>query len=954
MKNRFLVLCIFFLMATAIARAQVITVQPAFPTANDAVVIVFDASKGSAGLKNYSGTIYAHTGVITNKSVNNSDWKYVKTSWGQNTPATQLKSIGSNLWQLIIEPDLRTYYGVPASEDILQIALVFRSGELVGNGYLEGKGDGGTDIFYQVEQNAKLSVKITAPYAQPTIVEPNTTINLSASASFANNLQLFLNGNLLDKTTNNTLAQTYAAAENYGLHWLKAVAQNDTATVTDSISFYVRPPVANEAMPAGLHQGVNYLTDTSVALVLYAPYKNHVFAIGEFNNWVASDYNYMKRHTDGFTWWTILTNLTPQQAYGYQFLIDGNLRVADPYAQMILDKWNDGAIDAAIYPDLKPYNFTKTSGLVSVLQTAQPVYNWLYPNFKPKNPQNMVAYELLTRDFTTERSFKAIEDTLNYLQNLGVTAIELMPVMEFEGNDSWGYNASYFMALDKAYGTPNAFKKLIDACHQRGIAVILDIVVNHAFGQSSLAQMWYNGDKPANNNPYFNVTPKHDFNVGNDFNHENNCTVTYFEAVLTHWLTEFKVDGFRFDLSKGLTQKNTLGNLNEWAKYDESRIKILQNYADTCWAINPSAILILEHFAENKEEKALAEYGFYLWGNMNSPYNEATMGYNNSGKSDLAWAYYGQHGWANPNLVTYMESHDEERLMYKNLQYGAISGNYSAKEIGTALARMEAAASLFMAIPGPKMIWQFGELGYDYSIEYDCKLCPKPVKWDYFAEPKRNRLYQVFAALNHLRQTEPAFSPEATVQQSVSGALKRINLNHASMDVVVIGNFDIKVGNIVPNFNQTGIWYDYFTGTTINVTDLTATITLNPGEYHIYTTKALPVPEISTGITIFPDKNKDVALGICPCTLQISNNNNRAWELQTSAYLPTKPIFAKLQIYNQLGQTVFSQNLQLQQNTSTALNNIELPANGFYTYAIFAAENNFRCSGQFFIWGAGQ
>ena len=250
----------------------------------------------------------------------------------------------------------------------------------------------------------------------------------------------------------------------------------------------------------------------------------------------------------------------------------------------------------------------------------------------------------------------------------------------------------------------------------------------------------------------------------------------------------------------------------------------MKNYADTCWAINPSAILILEHFAENKEEKALAEYGFYLWGNMNSPYNEATMGYNNSGKSDLAWAYYGQRGWANPNLVTYMESHDEERLMYKNLQYGAISGNYSAKEIGTALARMEAAASLFMAIPGPKMICQFGEIVYDYSIEYDYKRCPKPVKWDYFAEPKRNRLYQVFAALNHLRQTEPAFSPEATVQQSVSGALKRINLNHASMDVVVIGNFDIKVGNIVPNFNQTDIWYDYFTGTTIKLTDLTGTI----------------------------------------------------------------------------------------------------------------------------------
>ena len=82
-------------------------------------------------------------------------------------------------------------------------------------------------------------------------------------------------------------------------------------------------------------------------------------------------------------------------------------------------------------------------------------------------------------------------DTLNYLEELGINAIELMPVNEFEGNNSWGYNPSFHMALDKYYGTPEAFKALVDACHARGIAVILDVVYNHVFSQSPLAKLYW-------------------------------------------------------------------------------------------------------------------------------------------------------------------------------------------------------------------------------------------------------------------------------------------------------------------------------------------------------------------------------------------------------------------------------------------------------------------------------
>ena len=84
---------------------------------------------------------------------------------------------------------------------------------------------------------------------------------------------------------------------------------------------------------------------------------------------------------------------------------------------------------------------------------------------------------------------------------------------------------------------------------------------------------------------------------------------------------------------------------------------------------------------------------------MNYNYNEATMGYNKPGHSDLSSAYYINRNWPKPSLVTYMESHDEERLMYKNEQYGNSSGNYNIKNIAVGLNRMKEASAFFFLIP---------------------------------------------------------------------------------------------------------------------------------------------------------------------------------------------------------------------------------------------------------------
>jgi hypothetical protein len=456
-----------------------------------------------------------------------------------------------------------------------------------------------------------------------------------------------------------------------------------------------------------------------------------------------------------------------------------------------------------------------------------------------------VVYELLIRDFVSAQNFKAVKDSLDYLQRLGINCIELMPVSEFEGNLSWGYNVSLHGTLDKYYGTRTAFKQLIDECHRRNIAVVMDIAFNHAFSQCPLSQMYWDGanSRPAANSPYFNTAPKHDFNVGSDFNHESTFTKDYVVQVCKRWMTDFKIDGFRFDLSKGFTQNNTLGNTGAWGAYDQSRINILKYYYDQYRLTDPNMFCILEHFADNSEETVLANYGMMPWGNGTYDYNEISMGYG----ADPAWATsYKARSWQNPNLMSFMESHDEERLMYKNLQYGAINTGtgYNVKTLATALKRQEMVAALFFSVPGPKMIYEFGELGYDKSITLctngtfstNCRTDQKPLLWNYYTDLNRYHLFKIYQKLLEMKKNWPVF--ETTNYLMATGSQsKAIKLLDPSLNLVTIANTSVTDGTVTPNFPSTGMWYDVISGDSLNVTNVAMAVNLTAGEYRIYTSQ---------------------------------------------------------------------------------------------------------------------
>jgi len=829
-----------------IMKAQVITANPALPTASDSVTITFDASKGDAGLKDFTGDVYAHTGVITDKSTSSSDWKYVKANWGVNIPACKMTSLGNNLWQLKITPSIRAYYGVPSGEKILKMAFVFRSAD---NAKTGREADGG-DIFYNVYQ-AGTNVQITLPANNPDIVDLNDTVVVQGNSVNADSTYLLLDNQTLVADTGSSFSYKIVASQ-YGRHWIIAKAVKGSTIVYDSVYYYVNRTPVVAALPAGVRDGINYINDSTVVLSLYAPHKKHVFTIGDFSNWEVGDKWAMNITPDSNRFWIKITGLIPKKEYIFQYLIDGTIRVGDPYADKVSDPWNDQYISQKTYPNLIKYPKGKTSGIATVLQTDQMPYPWKTTNFKAPKEENLVVYELLVRDFTKGHTFDDIIDTLGYLKRLGINAIELMPVSEFEGNSSWGYNPNYYFAPDKYYGPKNTFKAFIDSCHANGIAVIMDIVLNHAMGTCPLAKMYWNSAKnqPAADNPWFNQTsPNPVYQWGNDFNYDSPQTIRFVDSVTNYWLSQYKIDGYRFDFAKGFT--NTPG---DGYAYDQSRINHLEHIYDHIHKSFPNAYDILELFTANSEEKVLTDYGMLVWGNANNNYNQATMGYAQG--SDFSGISYENRGFTNPaGVVGYMESHDEQRLMYKNEQYGNSSGTYNIKNIPTALKRMEMAGAFFFTIPGPKMIWMFGELGYDYSINRcedgslnsDCRTSPKPIRWDYYQDMNRKHLYGVWSALIHLKETQPAFQTK-NYSLDVSGATKLIHLTDTSMDVTVLGNFDVTQQSITPNFQKTGWWYNYFGGDSINVTNTDAAITLTPGEYRLYTTKRLTRPDFILGV----------------------------------------------------------------------------------------------------------
>ena len=880
MRNIYLLFCCLPLVCFS-----QITTNPSTIEIDQSVTITVDLNDTTTDCNgiNSPNKVYMHSGLGDDSN----PWGYsVIGNWGEDDGVGEMTNNGDGTWSITFVPF--EYYGITSSEanSVTKMGIVFRNED----GSQELKDNDCSDFFLNV---GALQVTMVNPdQSNVIVVEYNSqTQIISYNSNGPANYELFIQGASYHSQDNTTFYQSSLITNITDNLNCSLVVTQGSSIVTKNFSIYVNKSEI-ENLSESFRNGINYHPNdpTKVTLVLEAPTKDFVYVAGSFNDYQPTIDYAMKKKPDSDIFWLEINDLTAGSIETYQYWVyDQNptsgspieVKTADPYSTLVLSPFDDDFIPASNYPNLPAYPEGQKRE-VTVIETGQNDYNWQVLEFNKPAKENLVIYEILLRDFDTDSSFQNLIDRVEYFKNLNINAIELMPVMEFEGNESWGYNPAFHMALDKFYGEKNKFKELIDVFHQNGIAVILDLAFNHAFGRSPLVRMWMEdpdgngwGD-PSVENPYFNYEATHSYGVGADFNHSSTFTKKYTKRVIEHWIEEFKIDGFRWDLTKGFTQNCASGDDVCTNTYQSDRVSILKEYADHSWSVDPNHYVIFEHLGSQQEEKEWADYridegkGILLWGNTTAPYGQLSMGY--SSNSNLSSVGHSSRDFVNKHLIGYNESHDEERIMFNNLQYGASNSSYDVKELNTSLQRVASIGAVFFTVPGPKMIWHFGELGMDNSIytcsdgTYDfeeCKLDTKPQpQWveNWVEEPNRYNIYETWARLIELKTSQEVFKGNYAID---SGNLtpkiyvydNTINDNLLK-NVVILSNFDLEARDIVPYFPYPGTWYDLMDNsgeTYYDITNTSLPITIEPGSFKIYGNVAVTENSLSSDDLNFID-----------------------------------------------------------------------------------------------------
>ncbi|MCH5225730.1 MAG: hypothetical protein J1D77_06995 [Muribaculaceae bacterium] len=755
-------------------KAQIIYSEPApLQLASQEVTVFFNATGTPLADKPATTKIYAHTGYAINDQPNN--W-IAAPSWPTNTDKYELNYVSENLWQLYIG-NIMEYYGISNPEtNVTSLNFVFRTA------------DGNTktvDLFLPVYSSG-LQVFVTSNLSGSIITEETAYVKLTMSTTEPADLQLLVNNQSIATASNaTTLSKEYLfpAVGDYTVTG-KATANGETVS-EDLLLTYLRSSQQVDYPGGTPKMGPVANADGSVTFCLGALEKEQVMIVGSWNNYAYSVDQVMDYQDteNGRYFWTTISGLDPSQMYIYYFNIDGGLyMVGDPYARLVLDPWNDQYIDNNTFPNLPEYPKAQINGLevpVAVYQGNINDYDWQVEDFQVEDRQNLIIYELLFRDFTgTEGQAKgngtvrqAIEK-FDYILQLGVNAVELLPIMEFNGNISWGYNPNFYFAIDKAYGTPNDYKEFIDLCHQNGIAVILDMV----FNQSDGLHPWYQMYSPGKN-PYYNLNAPHAYSVLNDWNQGTAQVQEQWQDVLHYWLKEYKFDGFRFDLVKGLGLNSSYANDSESATnaYNKSRVEEMLSLQAAIIEEYPDVIFINENLAGAKEENEMSDTSYELWGNMqmnwanlNFSACQFAMGYQSDSNLNRLYAPDDNRTWG--STVSYLESHDEERLAYKQNEWGVdgVKGN-----VKVSMQRCASTAAQMLMAPGSHLIWMFSEMGNAQTTKNGGgnNTSPKKVDWALLNEPNHRGLFNNYCQMIEVRMKNPEFfAPDADFTMNCKSA----------------------------------------------------------------------------------------------------------------------------------------------------------------------------------------
>lgn len=893
-KITILLLLIFSLSAFSQQQTVTYSISPSPFNEGDAITITFNGSsinEATWGVSNNALYLWAWSYDLNDS---NSQDCPTNGTWNNSNEANKLTyNAGSDTYTISFTPT--TFY---ARTNIGRIGFLIKT--KTGNGQSQNILSEVGSFQASLTNPLENSVNLLTSGSSLNITATNTNGNASYNLK-ANGLSINTNPATSSYAFNHT---NITSNQNYQLEITQAAT-----TIIKKFSVIVNPNVPNQALPAGLIEGINYNPNdaTKATLVLDAPYKDFVYVAGSFNNWQPNATYAMKKDPSSSKFWLELTGLTPGNIETYQYWVVKQspvpnspilVKTADPFSTLVLSPFDDPGIPNATYPNLPAYP-TGQEREVTVLQTGKANYPWQVTNFSKPKKEDLIIYEVLIRDFDADRNFQDVIDKIDYFKNLNINAIELMPIMEFEGNESWGYNTTFHMALDKFYGTEDKLRELVDVCHQNGIAVILDVALNHAFGRNPMIRMWMNdpdGDGwggPSFENPYFNTTAKHSYSVGEDFNHQSIYTQNYVKRVVKHWIEDFKIDGFRWDLTKGFTQNCTSGDQNCTNSYQLDRVNVLKAYADYSWSLDQTHYVIFEHLGGDSEEQEWANYrlgdaipkGIMMWSEIWNSYKNLAQG--QAGDINFDRMGHTAHGFTGKRALGYPESHDKDRIMYEMTQFGVTSNpSHNVRDLNTALLRMSALGAVTIPIPGPKMIWHFADLGmnnsiwtctngvvnsdYDGNNDGDCKLSTKPQpQWanNWLGNANRNKIYNDWSRLNHLKINEAVFEGNYVINSG--SQTPRISIYTGSettpgsdlKNVIIIANFSVSSQNVNPNFPYTGTWYNLMDNSTFNVANTSDVIPLGAGQFRIFGNKPATLStntiKTTTELILYPNPVKD-------------------------------------------------------------------------------------------------
>jgi maltooligosyltrehalose trehalohydrolase len=215
--------------------------------------------------------------------------------------------------------------------------------------------------------------------------------------------------------------------------------------------------------------------------------------------------------------------------------------------------WLDGTVRR---PD--PASRSQPEGVHGPSQVIDPAFTWNESEWRGRALEECIFYELHVGTFTSQGTFDGVISRLDYLCELGITAVELMPVAQFPGNRNWGYDGVYPFAPQNSYGGPDGLKRLVDACHLRGVAVILDVVYNHLGPEGNYLYGF---------GPYFTDRYRTPWGDAVNFDGPDSDPVRhYFISNALYWITEYHIDALRLDAIHGIYDFSALHILRELAE----------------------------------------------------------------------------------------------------------------------------------------------------------------------------------------------------------------------------------------------------------------------------------------------------------------------------------------------------------------------------------------------------